>query len=65
METAATGANGAAGSEQVQAGRWNGSDDSPSILRKQVAHLSARFALPVPTACTVARLAYGEGGRYE
>jgi hypothetical protein len=58
--TAATGAIGAAGSELNLLGSGYGSEDTPSIFRKQVAHLSARFALPEPTACTIARLAYGE-----
>jgi hypothetical protein len=49
--------------EDRSLGLLNGSEDTPSSFRKQVRHLTVRFALPPPTARTVAFLAFGEGVR--
>ena len=60
-ETAATGAFGAAGSEQVLAGGLNGSEYIVHPFNWQVRRIASRFALTEPTARTVARLAWGAG----
>ena len=54
---APAGANGGP-SELNLLGSGYGSEDTPSIFRKQVAHLSARFSLPEPTARAIAAHAF-------